>query len=262
MPETAVGMRQAITATIFSTMLVGGAAASSDCETWCSHPCTELNGSPEMECGGCAEPMLCRPGEPGFAKTNANGQTVLPQAKTSPADSRAGGAYGTHGNPLKMPDGYFDSFVTGACDLESVDHAEVTREMLMAAKKPFMIKGMTDDWKAHTTWAKDEMLRLHSGEPFQLHANNNASLGDLLAWNGKYHMGHAVYPPTSCYSDPWRPYSPMLRGALKDDYYLPRYLGPMVTFQMGVGSGYGIGVSAPGYSHCSSTQGPGYSHYP
>jgi len=42
----------------------------------------------------------------------------------------------------------------------------------------------------------------------------------------------------------------MLRGALGGDYHLPRYLGPMVTFQMGVGSGYGIGV--PPENHPSS----------
>lgn len=42
----------------------------------------------------------------------------------------------------------------------------------------------------------------------------------------------------------------MLFGALRDDYYLPAYLGPMVTFQMGVGSGYGIGV--PPENHPSS----------
>ena len=63
-------------------------------------------------------------------------------------------------------------------------------------------------------------------------------------------MGHAVYPPEGCYSDPWRPYSPMLFGALGDDYSLPAYLNPMSTFQMGMGSGSGIGV--PPENHPSS----------
>ena len=233
-------------------LVVGVCIAKPICESWCSHSCLELNGNPEGECSGCEAPNLCRPGEPGFDKGNANGETVLPQRESSPADEHhgGGGMYGTHGNPIKPPEGYQEDWVTGQCDLERVEHAQVTRQMLMDAEKPFIITGMTDGWNAHTTWALDELLKRYGDEPFQLHAHGNATLGDLLAWNGKYHMGHAVYPAGSCYSDPWRPYSPMLLGAFKEDYDLPRYLGPMTTFQMGVGTGYGVGV--PPENHPSS----------
>ena len=226
------------------------------CESWCMHSCLELNGSPENECGGCEPPNLCRPGEPGFGSrayaVDANSGTIKPLEASGEGDEQSGGGgkYGLHGAPILQPKAFVENFTVGACDLEAVDHSAVTREMLMSATKPFMIKGMTESWLAHERWSKDEFLRRYGGEPFQLHATSNGTLSDLLTWYGKYHMGHAVYPPGSCYSDPWRPYSPMLLGALKDDYDLPRYLGPMVTFQMGVGSGYGIGV--PPENHPSS----------
>ena len=159
-------------------------------------------------------------------------------------------ALGPHGNPLLEPTEFHPTFVTGACDLEEVEWSRVTREMLMASQKPFLITGLTSNWSAHANWGREDILRLHADEPFQLHATSNSTLGKLLEWNGKYHMGHATYPPGSCYSDPWRPYSPMLFGALADDYWLPTWLGPMVTFQMGVGTGYGIGV--PPENHPSS----------
>ena len=224
------------------------------CERWCAHPCGELNGLPSAECSSCDESHACRPGAPDFDKGGGQAVNVLPSGeasadKAADTDTKAG-PYGSHGNPLQMPTSYFDTFDVGGCELETVDHSMVTREMLMNATKPFMIKGMTANWSAHATWSREELLKRHADEPFQLNAKSHAKLGDLLAWNGKYHMGHAVYPPGGCYSDPWRPYSPMLFGALRDDYELPRYLGPMVTFQMGVGSGYGIGV--PPENHPSS----------
>ena len=218
------------------------------CEPWCLHPCTELNGNPAIECSGCGSSSGCRPGATGFDKSGGDGMMSVGVA--ADGSQPAAEKYGSHGNPIKEPTSFHDDFVPGACDLESVDHNDVTRAMLTKATKPFLIKGMTGNWSAHATWSKEELLKRHADEPFQLHAKNHAALGDLLSINGKYHMGHAVYPPGSCYSDPWRPYSPMLFGALRDDYYLPSYLGPMVTFQMGVGSGYGIGV--PPENHPSS----------
>ena len=47
--------------------------------------------------------------------------------------------------------------------------------MLMSAKVPFLIQGLTYDWTARTNWAKDEILRRRAHEPFQLHATSNAS---------------------------------------------------------------------------------------
>ena len=228
-------------------MLLLPIAALATCEPWCIHHCTELNGNPAMECSGCGSSSKCRPGAPGFDKSD---DAMMNVGVTADGREQPAERYGSHGNPIQEPTGFHEEFVPGACDLESVDHIDVTRAMLMQATKPFIIKGMTANWSAHATWGKEELLRRHAAEPFQLHATNEAALGDLLSIDGKYHMGHAVYPPGSCYSDPWRPYSPMLFGALRDDYYLPKYLGPMVTFQMGVGSGYGIGV--PPENHPSS----------
>ena len=224
--------------------------SAEDCESWCIHPCGELNGLPSYECSGCdSEKYLCRPGQRNFNKT-ADPDIMRVAVAAHGETAGDGNAYSSHSKPLQMPTAYLDEFEVGGCDLESVDHTAVTRGMLMRATKPFIIKGLTHNWTAHTAWVKSELLRVHGTEPFQLHATNHAQLKDLLKIEGKYHMGHAVYPPGGCYSDPWRPYSPMLFGALASDYWLPRYLGPMVTFQMGVGSGYGIGV--PPENHPSS----------
>jgi len=138
----------------------------------------------------------------------------------------------------------------GSCELRRVPYEEVTRETLMTATEPLVITGLTTGWSAMRNWKRDEFLRLYGDEPYQLHSHGNDTVGKLLEWQGKYHMGHAVYPPEGCYSDPWRPYSPMLFGALGDDYSLPAYLNPMSTFQMGMGSGPGIGV--PPENHPSS----------
>ena len=75
-----------------------------------------------------------------------------------------------------MPTSYVESFVTGACDLERVDHLTVTREMLMSATRPFIISGLTANWSAHAAWSKDELLRRHAAEPFQLHASSKGGV--------------------------------------------------------------------------------------
>ena len=47
--------------------LLGAAAAatceltSETCEPFCNHPCSELNGDLDRECGGCAKTILCNP---------------------------------------------------------------------------------------------------------------------------------------------------------------------------------------------------------
>jgi hypothetical protein len=70
---------------------------------------------------------------------------------------------------------------------------------------------------------------------------HNEELGTLLAQNGRYHMGHLVWPADDCYAERFRPYSPFL-NATGADYEVPAYLQPMKTFQMGIGTGEGIGV--------------------
>ena len=62
-------------------------------------------------------------------------------------------------------------------------------------------------------------------------------------------MGH-VLQEGSCYADPWRPYTPLLMGKMRDDYYIPDQFLPMSTFQMGVGRGKSVGV--PPEDHPSS----------
>ena len=86
----------------------------------------------------------------------------------------------------------------------------MTRELLEEAEWPFIIDGLTQNWTNLQGWTRDVILKDNFHSPFQLHHTYNKSLGELLAWEGKYHMGHAVYPAHACYSDPWRPYSPFL----------------------------------------------------
>ena len=55
------------------------------------------------------------------------------------ADSASdSGERGSHGNKILTPEargvGYFKDFLVGACDLESVEHTSVTREMLMTGQ--------------------------------------------------------------------------------------------------------------------------------
>lgn len=136
------------------------------------------------------------------------------------------------------------------CDLERVNVKYVTRRVLAEAKKPLIIQGITDTWPAMQRWTREALLQKHADQAFHLHPHGNATLGTLLRKRGQYSMGHTLYPPQSCYSDPWRPYTPMLRGVLKEDYSVPSFFKPQVTFQMGIGTGKGIGV--PPESHPSS----------
>ena len=86
----------------------------------------------------------------------------------------------------------------------------MTRELLEAAEWPFIIDGLTHNWTNLQGWTREAILQEHAADPFHLHDTYNKSLGELLVIDGKYHMGHAVYPAHACYSDPWRPYSPFL----------------------------------------------------
>ena len=68
----------------------------------------------------------------------------------------------------------------------------------------------------------------------------NISLSDLLANRGKYNMGHLLRDG-DCYKERYRPYSPFLRTRIGGDYKVPKYFSPMSTFQIGIGTGPGIG---------------------
>ncbi|KAL1520158.1 hypothetical protein AB1Y20_023628 [Prymnesium parvum] len=223
-------------------LLLSTASAAGLCEPWCSNSCMELNGDTQLECSACLEPHLCRPGQPGYGR--AAGSAPLADSSASQCEGAAEAASSTPPprKTVAWPSAFVSEWQVGVCDLQKVHHSQVSRAMLEEAQAPFIIVGLTEGWHARTRWAKESLLRAHADEPYHLHASSNQSLGELLRWHGKYHMGHAVYPPEGCYSDPWRPYSPMLFGALAGDYKVPPYFTPMATFQMGVGSGRGIGV--------------------
>lgn len=138
------------------------------------------------------------------------------------------------------------------CDLWRVDvrRTDLSREIVESSPYPFIIDGLSDNWTALEGWERANILREHGKAPFHLHSTYSRSLDELLTVEGQYHMGHAVYPHHACYSDPWRPYSPMLFGELSPSYHIPPYLHPMSTFQMGIGSGVGVGV--PPENHPSS----------
>ena len=132
----------------------------------------------------------------------------------------------------------------GACDIETVRHEDVTREWVLARKTPFIVKGATDDWLAHEKWGLADMLADHGDAPFYVRADGpdaNISLSDLLANRGKYNMGHLLRDG-DCYKERYRPYSPFLRTRIGGDYKVPKYFSPMSTFQIGIGTGPGIGV--------------------
>jgi hypothetical protein len=139
------------------------------------------------------------------------------------------------------------------CDLWRIDvrKQELTREMLENAEWPFIIDGLTANWTNLRGWEPEAILRTHGDMPFHLHHTYNQTFAELLSIDGKYHMGHAVYPSRACYSDPWRPYSPFLFDEIASGaYHVPPYFQPMSTFQVGIGRGLGVGV--PPENHPSS----------
>jgi len=153
------------------------------------------------------------------------------------------------GGGFKLPGAYKKP----GCDLWRIDVRKqpITREMLEAAEWPFILDGLTANWTILRGWEREHILDEHGQYPFHLHDKYNRSLSELLVVEGQYHMGHAVYPSHACYSDPWRPYSPFLFEQIDDgSYHVPPYFQPMSTFQMGIGSGVGVGV--PPENHPSS----------
>ena len=39
-----------------------------------------------------------------------------------------------------------------------MDHTTITRETLLSATKPLIIRGATDSWAARTAWQLDELV--------------------------------------------------------------------------------------------------------
>ena len=136
------------------------------------------------------------------------------------------------------------------CEIEMIDPARVTREMLLARKAPLIIRGGAADWPALERWDKDKLRAEHGGDIFRADPwNANITLGAILDGpRHRYFMGHLLQEG-GCYDSEFRQYSPILE-ALADDYEIPAWGRPMSTFQMGLGSGRTIGV--PPEHHPSS----------
>ena len=136
------------------------------------------------------------------------------------------------------------------CEIEMIDPALVTREMLLARKAPLIIRGGATDWPALERWDKDKLRAEHGGDIFRADPwNANITLGAILDGpRSRYFMGHLLQEG-GCYDSRFRQYSPILE-TLADDYKIPAWGRPMTTFQMGVGSGRTIGV--PPEHHPSS----------
>jgi len=183
------------------------------------------------------------------AEIHAWAQVPEHERKIDPNSVGPGMTGAPKGNGFKLPGAYKKP----GCDLWRMDVRthELTRELLDEAEWPFIIDGLTSNWTILSGWGRDKILAQHGQDPFHLHDTYNRSLSELLVIDGQYHMGHAVYPSHACYSDPWRPYSPFLFDQISDGaYHVPPYFQPMSTFQMGIGTGQGVGV--PPENHPSS----------
>ena len=139
------------------------------------------------------------------------------------------------------------------CEIEMIDPALVTREMLLARTAPLIIRGGAADWPALERWDKDRLRAEHGGDIFRADPwNANVTLGAILDGpRDRYFMGHLL-TEGGCYDSVYRQYSPTLED-LADDYKIPAWGRPMSNsqvIQMGVGSGRTIGV--PPEHHPSS----------
>ena len=126
-------------------------------------------------------------------------------------------------------------------------HIDTLRDVdLRDARRPFFIDGVTEDWPARRwarLWSRQGLVEVLDGiAPFHLHAAYNQTLAELFRTRD-YVMTHSMLGDDSCYSDPWRPYSPLLLsptvlGAIR----VPPLLRRLSTWQMGVGRRRGLGV--------------------
>jgi hypothetical protein len=147
-----------------------------------------------------------------------------------------------YGNKFEPTGEVHKNFTVGACDLESVHHRHITRKLLNQAPRPFLIRGLMLNWTAPHQWERGQLLRNHADEPYWLYPTGHVTLGELMKRKGRYIIAHAIYPPGSCYHNRWEPYSPMPFGALKDDFHVPPYFGPISKLNIAFGNGLGIGV--------------------
>lgn len=140
----------------------------------------------------------------------------------------------------------------GCSRLSVLAAADVTREKLLAAKRPLIIRNVTTAWAAHEEWTLDALQTTSSDSVFLAGLNGQASISQVLAQSGKYHTGQ-VGMPRDCYTDGGsmyakistltpheRHYSPFL--ATSRDYTLPGFLQPSRQLYMALAVGNGTGV--------------------
>ena len=67
-----------------------GVALMALCEPHCAHPCTELNGDVEFECGDCTPALACYPGAEGYDKSyrRQSGHPGMDAMRMEPAKHR------------------------------------------------------------------------------------------------------------------------------------------------------------------------------
>lgn len=215
-----------------------------ECKEWCSNPCEELSGNAHEECGACKRDdakILC------FGDDLEDRRQGDKRDKTVQRyEHEQGKAYGEMDNVL------FDPFedtenIQDHCDLERVAMADISRSLLLKSEKPILIINATKGWSAHEKWTREVFLSEHGDKAFTVSPKGTVTLSQIMR-SQKYHMGH-VLSSKSCYSEPWRPYTPFLTS-LHDDYNPPEALKPYATFQIGIGVGKGTGV--PPEVHISS----------
>ena len=249
---------------ILAALTCSGTAVvrAASCEEWCTNACDELNGNIESECGACdaSDPKyMCHAEAEGFfvdLGQKSGGTSGSTSGGSSPRPSPAAdGDVDVEDDHDHDDDPHYQQadhssfeYVSphnpeiGACEFGTIiDHALVNRTWLMQQTAPILIRGATENWAGRTKWSRDSMLGTYGDAAYHLETDGAVSLASALAVHSKYNMGHMVFPPEDCYAVRYRPYSPFL-DTIAADYSIPHYLQPMRTFQMGIGSGAGIGV--------------------
>ena len=152
----------------------------------------------------------------------------------------------------------------GGCDLTSYSHTQINRSFLLAATRPLLIIGATNNWPATEKWTAERMAAEHAESVFTVGQAGDETVGSLLRQSGRYHSGQ-MNQAHDCYHDgvPWndcglsghdktdvrlasnwgeswcehvptmfhRQYSPFLQKAASD-YLIPDYLQPMRALQV------------------------------
>jgi hypothetical protein len=141
-------------------LILLAAAAGQHCEDWCIHPCEELNGDPEYECGGCeSEDYACRLSTISAAADSA---AVLPLGATRQVDQRRRAlSANTEGNAAdheSVPIG--DSAALSEREplpcqrlrKEEVESLSIAQRTAVFAR-PTLVSGLIDHWPALRNWS-------------------------------------------------------------------------------------------------------------